>query len=314
VSRLGPTAVIDVGTNTVRLLVAERKDGQARILEEFGEVTSLGTGLVRTGRIEPADAERTADCLAEAVKRARAAGVEHPDVVGTEVFRRAANGRATADRLGERCGESLRILSPTEEADASYLGAVAWEEPPMSGELAVLDIGGGSTELIRGRGLERLGSTSLPVGALVATERWLAADPPGSGTLPAVRSALRAELAPLAKVSGTHAAGDVTLLAVGGSACSVAAWVGGIRPYLARAVHHRTIDRGQLAEAIGEMAELTVARRAEKAGIGLGRARVILGGALVLEAALLVLGAPAVVASTFGLRHGLIRRAWQPDL
>ncbi|HEX7879668.1 MAG TPA: hypothetical protein VF720_09680 [Candidatus Eisenbacteria bacterium] len=310
----GPTAVIDVGTNTVRLLVAELDAGHPHVLAEFGEVTSLGTALVSTGRIDPTDAERTGTCLAEAVTRARGAGVPDPDVVGTEVFRKAGNGREVAEWLGARCGATLRILTPAEEADGSYLGAVAWGNPTMTGDLAVLDIGGGSTELIRGHGMSRQGSMSLPIGALVATERWLKADPPGQTGLPEIRRALAAELSPLAGLTGMGRGAAVTVLGVGGSACSVAAWIGGIRPYVATRVHGRSIERSRLAGAIDEMADLTVAERAERAGIGLGRARVILGGTLVLEAALFAIDADAVVASTFGLRHGLIRKAWQPDL
>jgi exopolyphosphatase/guanosine-5'-triphosphate,3'-diphosphate pyrophosphatase len=310
-----PTGVIDVGTNTVRMLVAERRNGVPRILDESGEVTSLGLSLVRSGRIDDADADRTVAFLAEAVARARSSVGPALEVVGTEVFRRATNGRRVAERLAARIGAPVRILTPIEEAEASYLGAVAWRGPAEPGPVAVVDIGGGSTEFILGDGLRRERSASLPVGALVVTERWLSADPPGPAALAAARESLVTELAPLATLAGgadRHELGR--FLAVGGSACSVAAWTGRVRPYVASAVHGRAIDRAALAAAIDEMAGMSIADRAARGGFGAGRARVILGGAVVLDGVLATLGLDAVIASTFGLRHGVLLRRWDHRL
>lgn len=309
----GQVAVIDIGTNTVRLLVAEDTPGGRVVLDEFGDVTCLGGSLIRTGRIEPNDLLRTEACLIEAMQRARDTGVRVLDIVGTEVFRRATNGAEAADALSSRIGHPIRVLSGEEEADASYLGAVAWSLPPAGGAIAVLDVGGGSTELIRGEGLSRQASCSLPIGALLVTDRWFDADPPGSMAVHSASTILAAELAPLAP-DKSGLVGNERLMAVGGSACAAAAWVHDIQPFEAGRVHGLRVSRKNLLAAVGELAGLTVQQRMDRGGLGRGRARLLPGGAALLGSALQVMNRTEFETSVFGLRHGRALLAWGETL
>lgn len=299
----GRVAVVDIGTNTIRLLLAEQGPDGHRVLDEFGEVTSLGASLTRTGRIGAEDIQVSEDCLIEAVRRAHAASAELFDLVGTEVFRRAANGREVANALSVRIGHPIRILSVEEEGAASYLGATSWSLPLAEGPTAVLDVGGGSTELVQGIGAIRKASISLPVGALVVTDRFLDADPPGAGAVSEALSLLAGELAFLAP-GRSGLVGNERLLAVGGSACATAAWVHGIRPFDAGRINGLTVSREAIRSVLIELAELTIRQRMDRGHMGKGRARVLLGGSIILLGALQAMEKDSFETSGFGLRHG----------
>jgi exopolyphosphatase/guanosine-5'-triphosphate,3'-diphosphate pyrophosphatase len=320
----GRFGVVDVGTNTVRLLAVSVADDGIDILDEFGEVTRLGGALHATGRIAPEDAERTLACLRTAVARARRAGVTAIDIVGTEVFRRAANGAEVAAHFRDELGHTVRVISGDEEAEASYLGAVGWgQADPEPGPAVVIDVGGGSSEVILGEGAALLVARSLPIGALTLTEEFLAADPPGPEGVRRARAALPARLEPLGPIAGALAARtsrrgsgsgrrpprgavDVRVLAVGGSACAVAAWLHAVVPYAASEVQGRWIGREALQGTIDEWSRMSLADRQARGRMSEGRARVLPGGALLLDALLERLGLAGCRASTFGLRHGIL--------
>lgn len=317
-------AAIDVGTNTVRLLAVAAHGERVEVLDEFGEVTRLGGALHATGRIAPGDADRTLACLRICLERARRAGVPSPDIVGTEVFRRAANGEAVAAEFGRALEHPVRILTGEEEAEASYLGAVGWgEDDPGPGPVVVIDVGGGSSEVILGHGVALLESRSLPVGALTLTEEFLRGDPPGEDAVRRAWTHLAPRLDPLrplrasldhlvATTSGpvrsttAESPGGVRVLAVGGSACAVAAWVHDIVPYVAREVQGRWIQRATLERTVFDWSRMTMDERRLRGRMSEGRARVLPGGALILLALLESLDRPGCHASTFGLRHGLV--------
>lgn len=320
----GRFGVIDVGTNTVRLLAVSVEDAGIDILDEFGEVTRLGGALHTTGRIAPEDAERTLACLRTAVTRARGVGVATLDIVGTEVFRRAANGTEVAARFSRELGHTVRVISGDEEAEASYLGAVGWgQADPEPGPAVVIDVGGGSSEVILGEGAALLVARSLPIGALTLTEEFLAADPPGPEAVRRARAALAERLEPLRPVEAGLAArtsrrgpgsqgrpavapADVRVLAVGGSACAAAAWLHGVVPYAASEVQGRWISREALQGTIEEWSRMPLADRQARGRMSEGRARVLPGGALLLDALLERLRLAGCRASTFGLRHGIL--------
>jgi exopolyphosphatase/guanosine-5'-triphosphate,3'-diphosphate pyrophosphatase len=322
----GRYGVIDVGTNTVRLLAVAVSDDGVQVLDEFGEVTRLGGALHRSGLIAPEDAARTLACLTVCVERARRAGVGLLDIIGTEVFRRATNGPVVAADFSRALGHLVRVIDGEEEAEASYLGALFWDEVDAApGPAIVIDVGGGSSEVILGEGAVLFETRSLPIGALTLTEEALPGDPPGLAPLEAARLGLARRLDPLVSVkaaltalasrsparqAGRRSDGGpgVRVHAVGGTACAVGAWVHNVVPYVAREVQGRWVDRGALGRAILDWSTMTIEDRRLRGRMSEGRARVLPAGALLLDALLEALGCPGFRVSTYGLRHGTILR------
>jgi exopolyphosphatase/guanosine-5'-triphosphate,3'-diphosphate pyrophosphatase len=302
--RLG---AVDVGTNSVRLLVAEFDEESVHVLDESGEVTRLGAALGRASAIDPADSERTWTVLERCVARAREFGVESLDVVGTEVFRAAENGRDVAAEFSSRLGHAVRILSTDDEAEAAYLGVVGWNEHPLPGVTLVFDVGGGSTQIIVGEGISLSRARSVPIGALRLTETFLGHDPPRPAEVTAARKEAAGLLKPLAGFV-PRSAGKISAIGVGGTACATGAWVHKVVPYDKGRVEGVVVRQEALKAALEEWLRLDVAGRMEQGGIREGRARILPGGGLILEALLETLGIRSFGVSTYGIRHGIVLR------
>lgn len=308
--RLG---VIDIGTNSIRLLGVEARAAEPpRILLDTGEVTRLGVALASTGAIAPEDLGRSEAALLRCVAAARAAGIDAIDLAGTEVFRAAANGQEVVARLARAVGLPVRILSEVEEAAAAYLGATAWPtfSEGASEETLVLDVGGGSSEVVLGRGRRVLRSMSLPVGALRITEAFLASDPPAAREVAAARQEIRERLSRLEPADYPNPpSGPGEAVGVGGTACALGAWARGVVPYDPARVEGTVLSRTAVAAALAEWSALTLAGRVSRWGLDEGRARLVVGGGLIVEACLARLGRATLRVSTHGLRHGLILQA-----
>jgi len=201
----------------------------------------------------------------------------------------------------------VRILSPDDEAEASYLGVVGWEETQDPGAALIIDVGGGSTEIVVGEGVALQGAASAPVGALRVTEEHFNSDPPARRDLDAARKAIDRTLDGL-KGFARRIPRGIRAVAVGGTACAIGAWAAGIVPYDPQRVHGVEVDAARLEAVIAEWAGLDLAARMERGRMGEGRARVVLGGALVFERVGERLDLPSFRVSTRGLRHGLILR------
>jgi exopolyphosphatase/guanosine-5'-triphosphate,3'-diphosphate pyrophosphatase len=303
VSGVRRLAAIDLGTNSIRLLAVEEEEGEVRTLEDRGEVTRLGAALTRTEEIDTEDAERSLGLLSSLVDQARSLGVTRLDIAGTEVLRRARNGTDVAAWFSRELGHAIQILTPSEEAEASYLGVVGWGGIEEPGLLRVIDIGGGSSEVVLGDGVALLDVRSVPLGALTVTERWLPGDPPDAA---AVREAVEEVQSLLTQVLGRVPGEGVRTIAVGGSATAVAAWIHRIRPYDPAAVQGSILTVADLSSAIDEWQTRSIRERMEIGRMSEGRARVILGGGLVIRELLRLLGITELNVSVFGLRHGLI--------
>src|SRR5688572_9274336 len=180
VSRRGSMrAVIDIGSNSVLLLLARRgPDGAVEVLRDQSTITRLGQGAGASGMLAPEAIERTLACLADYRAQAEAAGALRIIPVTTEGVRMARNQADFLVPAGEVLGVPVRLLSGAEEAELSYLSVA--RETPEGGPLRVLVIGGGSTELVIGEGLEVRAAVSHPVGAVRQTERLITSDPPGA--------------------------------------------------------------------------------------------------------------------------------------
>jgi exopolyphosphatase/guanosine-5'-triphosphate,3'-diphosphate pyrophosphatase len=171
-----PIAVIDIGTNSVKLTVASVAGGRMVVHHTAREATRLGRGLARSGRIDAASARRTAAAVARLARSARAHGADRVVAVGTYALRAARNGRAVARAIATKTNIEVRVLTGTEEA-AMVLASVRSRMPRHTRRLTVVDIGGGSAEMAVARGQHTLWSRSVPLGAVRLTEQYLHHDP-----------------------------------------------------------------------------------------------------------------------------------------
>ncbi len=294
-------AAIDVGTNTVLLLVAERRGDALVPVLERAEITRLGRGVDATGRLDPAAIRDTVAVVAEYARAARALGVAEPACVATSAARDAANGEEFFAAARAAAGVEPRIIAGDEEARLVY--ASAWRDFGGRGPLAVLDVGGGSTEFIVGEGPAPRARVSLQVGAVRLTERHVRSDPPTAGELAQVRTAAREALRPLADLAAGPGA---RLVGVAGTVTTLSAVSQALPAYDAERVHGATLRRDELEALIGKLAPMTVAARAALPGMEPKRADVIVAGAAVVAAAMDVAGFDRLTVSDRGVRWGLL--------
>jgi exopolyphosphatase / guanosine-5'-triphosphate,3'-diphosphate pyrophosphatase len=279
-------AVVDIGTNSTRLLVAEVDDGSLTELQRESIVTRLGEGVDATGRLgeEPqARVFAALDRYAEAIDRH---GATTRVVVMTSAVRDAANGAEFAATVTERYGLQGRTLSGDDEARLSYLGATAARDPDDPSALLVIDIGGGSNEMIVGaRGAVEF-HVSTQVGVVRHTERHLHSDPPTAAELAALAADARAALE--AAVPAEIRERPAAAVAVAGTATSCASIDLELDPYDPARVEGHTITRARLEELRDRLAALPLAERRGVTGLDPNRAPTIVAGTVIL---LEVLGA-----------------------
>jgi len=301
-------ATIDLGTNTVRLLIAEveRGAGRWRVLVADQRVTRLGEGLARTGRLAEAPATRTAAAVAEYVARARGAAAERIAIVATSAVREAANGREFAARLEQATGEAVSIISGDEEAALTLAGVLTGLDAlDPTAPAIVFDIGGGSTEYILARDGAPLAAVSLKLGVVDLTERH-----PFPGRVePARYRALLDEVAGrlAAGVPAAIRAARVTrLVGTAGTATTLAALDLGLAAYDPARVQGHTLTHEAIQAQLDRLGALTVDERAALPCLEPGRADLIVPGTAIVQATLALLGVDRMVVSDWGLREGIL--------
>jgi exopolyphosphatase/guanosine-5'-triphosphate,3'-diphosphate pyrophosphatase len=298
-------AAIDVGTNTVLLLVAERRGEVLAPLLERADITRLGRGVDASGRLDPAAIRETVAALASYAASARELGARIVACVATSAARDAANGAEFFEAARLAAGLVPEVISGDEEARLVY--ASAWRDFGGAGPLAVLDVGGGSTEFTFGNGPLPGGRTSLQVGAVRLTERHVRGDPPGAAELEALRRGALDALAPLAALSTAAAGfGCARLVGVAGTVTTLAAVAQALPVYDAERVHGAALSLADVEELVRRLAALTVRERAALPGMEPKRADVILGGAIVVAEAMRATGFERLTVSDRGVRWGLL--------
>jgi exopolyphosphatase/guanosine-5'-triphosphate,3'-diphosphate pyrophosphatase len=310
---------IDIGSNSVRLLVADIRDGSPwgpglEAVARSGEPCRLGRGLHETGRVDDELVERAGTLVGEFLRRSRALGARHIVAAATAALRRADNGAAAAERISELAGIHVRILSEADEARLVYRSVILGLGPSArDSQCVVFDLGGGSTEVVSGVG-ERLGRwISLPFGAVTLTERLGASDPPTAGELAAARDWLRAELMHGCALMPERTA---VLGGVGGTITVLAALDAGMQAYDPAQLEGTFLRRERVHELVERLVTATHEGRKAMPVMGEGRADIIGAGALVVEGLVERFQAPGLICSTQGLRYGLARLAaeeWQAD-
>jgi exopolyphosphatase/guanosine-5'-triphosphate,3'-diphosphate pyrophosphatase len=269
----------------------------------MGEISRLGEGLDRTGLIDEAAVSRTLDCLERFVQEAEYSGASHIRVAGTSALRSASNGSVVAALFSNRIGYPVEILSGEEEARLVFL-AVSSGLAGKNGATVVVDIGGGSTEVIVGSGDEGRELISLPLGCVHLTERLIRNDPPLAEELAAVRDLVRATYGERLVDFGT---GPVErAVGVGGTVTAFGALDMGLSKYDPSRIENHFISRDRIFAIENELCSTPLDRRRELPGVSRGRADIIPAGAVILSEFVSRFPVAGVFVSTRGLRYGLV--------
>lgn len=298
-------AAIDIGTNTILLLAAALKgNGAFQVLEDLAEIPRLGEGVDRTGQIGLAGAQRSLEVLRRYLGRCRALGVNEIVAAGTSALRDARNAGEFSARLKRELGLVLRVLSGAEEAFYSFL-AVQKGLALGAQEVLAVDVGGGSAELIWGKGGKLHRCASPDLGSVRLTERLLPSDP--------VR---KDECARLATLIDTGLAGVVAdwkmkdrfelMVGIGGTFTTLAAIEKGLSRYSHGEVHGSQLTRAEVQRQIGLFKSKTIAERKGIIGLEAQRADVILAGAMLVDRIMARFGMEQVTVSDQGIRYGLL--------
>lgn len=300
--RLG---VLDVGSNTVHLLVVDAHPG-ARPLPAYSHKTELRLAehVAPDGSITEEGTARLRDLVAEALVVAEEQGTEDLLAFATSALREAPNGDTVIAGVREETGVDLQVLPGRDEARLTFLAVRRWYGW-SAGRLLVVDIGGGSLELATGLDEEPDAAMSLPLGAGRLTREWLPGDPPAAGAVRAVRRHVRAELGrrmrPFTLARPDKAVGTSKTM-------RQLARIGGAAPSSEGLYVRRLLPLEALKAWVPRLGQMTAAERARLPGVSPGRAQQLLAGAVVVEAAMELLGVPEIEVCPWALREGVILR------
>ncbi|MEK6614221.1 MAG: Ppx/GppA phosphatase family protein, partial [Candidatus Binatota bacterium] len=298
-------AAIDIGTNTILLLIAELEtDGSFQVLDDRAEITRLGAGVDRARQIGPEGERRSLEVLKSYLETCRSLGVDEIAAVGTSALRDARNTGVFKTRLKRELELDLRILSGEEEAAYSYQ-AVQKGLALGEKEVLVVDVGGGSTELIWGKGGALHRSISLDLGSVRLTERFLLSDPVREEECARLTTTIDRELQPLLVDWGVGG-GFHAIVGIAGTFTTLAAIAKGLRRYSHSEVHGSCLSRTEVARQVRLFKGKTIAERKEIPGLEAKRADVILAGALLIERVMALFRVDQVTVSDQGIRYGLL--------
>ncbi|MET9337805.1 Ppx/GppA phosphatase family protein [Nonomuraea sp. NPDC003804] len=301
--RLG---VLDIGSNTVHLLVVDAHRG-ARPIPAYShkEELRLSEHLEDGDRLSRRGIERLSAFVAEALQIAEDKGVEDFMAFATSAVREAANGEQVVARINAECGVDIEVLSGSEEAMLTFLAARRWFGW-SSGRLLTLDIGGGSLEIAGGMDEEPDVAVSLPLGAGRLTRDWFTSDPPSAEEVRKLRRHVRAEIA--------RRVGDI--VRYGGPHCAVAtsktfkqlARIAGAPPSGEGPYVSRSLTRSDLAEWAVKLTRMDASARGELPGVSEGRAAQLAAGAIVADATMDLFEIEKLIVCPWALREGVILR------
>jgi len=291
-------AAVDLGTNSTRLLVTDVVDGRLDEVVRRLEITRLGEGVDERKRLLPSPIARVRNVLTDFRREAEQLGVERTLAIATSAVRDAENGEAFLGEVEWSYGFQTRLLSGEEEAKLTFRGVSLGRE--LAEETVVIDIGGGSTELVVG-GSDGVGfHESLDLGCVRLTERFLHSDPPTDEELAACAAAVRGLLA-------ERVASNVrpkTAIGVAGTITSLAALDLGLAEYDPDQVHGHVLSSESVVTLLERLAALPVAERREIPALDPGRAPVIVAGAVILREALAHFGLDCLEASERDILDG----------
>jgi len=291
-------ASVDLGTNSIRLLVTDVDDGRLDDVVRRQKITRLGEGVDERKRLLPAPIARARNVLVDFRREIEDLGAERTLLVATSAVRDAENGEAFLGEIEWSYGFATRLLSGDEEAQLTFRGAAVGRD--LAEETLLVDIGGGSTEFVVGGPDGLRFHESVDFGSVRLTERFLHSDPPTVDELDACVHAARELLA-------ERIPGDLrprTAIGVAGTITSIAALDRGLEDYDPEQVHGHRLSRAGIAAQFDRLAALPLAERRQVPALDPDRAPVIVAGALILQEALQRFGLDGIEASEHDLLDG----------
>jgi exopolyphosphatase/guanosine-5'-triphosphate,3'-diphosphate pyrophosphatase len=284
-------ACIDIGSNTTRLLVADRESGGLREVHQERAFTRISQGLGEGGAISEGKIAEVAAVVSDQLSRARNLGAEHVEAVATAAIRRAGNRDQLVDAVRARCGLGVRILTDIEEARLAFVGAARTLPAPADGLLGVADVGGGSSELVVGHAPDAVTwCASLAVGSGDLADEFLCSDPPSTDQLERARANVAQRLA------GIEAPQPASAIAVGGSATSLRRMAGDV------------LDDASCQRALGVLASAPAAELSTRYGLDVERVRLLPAGLLILRGCAERFGVPLQIGRG-GIREAVLLEA-----
>ena len=294
-------AVIDIGTHSTLIVIGEKgPHGSFSVLEDLSEITRLGQGVSQGRRLDGEAMERTLQTLGRYLALCKHHGVDKIRCLGTAALRNALNTGRFRSLVQDRFGLDLDVIPANEEARLTFL-SVQGDPEPKEGPVVVADVGGGSTELIRGEGTRIDSTSSVDLGAVLLTERFLKTEPVQDQDFRSMTARIRESLSRL-----EPEVQEETMIGIGGTVTTLAAIEIGLDPYDPTAIEGRVLHRRTIDEQISRFLRLPVAERARIKGLHPARADVILAGAAILAAAMERFGLDRISVSTRGIRFGAL--------
>jgi exopolyphosphatase/guanosine-5'-triphosphate,3'-diphosphate pyrophosphatase len=293
-------AVLDMGSNSTRLLVADIENGSIHEVERRSTVTRLGRGVDTSATLAEEAIEEVCDTVAGYIEFYEPLEPDVVTAIATSAVRDASNSGAFTGELRERFALSARVLGGAEEARLTYLGACSGR--PACDRMLVVDIGGGSTELVIGSGDEIGFYASLQAGVVRHTERHVSQDPPTAAEL----DALAADVAGLidSELEGVDLAQARQGIAVAGTPTSLAAVDQRLDPYDPQRVHGYRLPIASIQHMLSEMSALPLAERLRLPGLQPGRAQTIVAGVVILTQVMRAFGLSEIEVSEHDILYG----------
>jgi exopolyphosphatase/guanosine-5'-triphosphate,3'-diphosphate pyrophosphatase len=297
-------AAIDIGTNSVLMLIAEMRGDVLSPLLERATITRLGEAVDRTRELGEAARARTLACLADYAKDIERHAPEHVVAVGTSAMRDARGGPAFAKEAETLLGVLPLVIDGKREAELTFRGTLSGLG--LRGRVAVFDVGGGSTEIVVGESSSSRAAptiesaTSADIGSVRLFERHVRSDPPTASEIAALRSDVERALTAVPNVPE-----DATLVGVAGTVTTLAAIASEVEPYDGARVHGSRLELDLISDVAAHLARLPLAERKKLRGLEPRRADVIVAGALLVERFVTWSKQPGIVVSDRGVRWGL---------
>ncbi len=305
-SSVRSVASIDIGTNTILLLIAAVGQGKINPLLDMETVVRLGEGIHKNGILSKEAMERGLQTLSRYLERCRAMKVQKIFAAGTSALREAKNSREFLTFVKEKLDLSIDVISGEEEAQLSFL-AVARDLPKTGEPLLVVDIGGGSTEFILGKDDQIREWISLPLGSVRFTEQFLHSDPVQEEEWQKMKAKILESL-----VGIPHSKEPLSMVAVGGTATTLASVDQRLGEFVVEKIHHFVLKKESLKNQLLLYRSKTTAERKRIPGLPAARADVILAGAAILYLTMEELRCPSVFISCHGVRYGLLYKMLTP--
>jgi exopolyphosphatase / guanosine-5'-triphosphate,3'-diphosphate pyrophosphatase len=293
-------ASIDIGTNTILLLIAEVEGEKLEPLFEMETIVRLGEGVQKNGILLKEATNRGLQTLTQYLERCQAMEAQKIFAAGTSALREAKNSDDFLKLVKENLNLSIEVISGEEEAQLSFL-AVSKDLKEVQKPILVVDIGGGSTEFILGQGDQIEQWVSLPLGSVRFTEQFVFSDPVREKEWEQMERKIQELL-----VNIPHSREPLSMVAVGGTATTLASVEQGLEEFIPEKIHHFVLKKEGLKNQLLLYRSKTVEERKKIPGLPPNRADVILAGGAILYRAMEELNCPFVLVSCHGIRYGLL--------